>query len=450
MVDIPTLDIEDYDPDLNEEQETVEDKSGGALTYAIVGAGQGGGRMAKAFYDMGYTKTVAVNTARSDLNGLDIPENQKFLVDEHGEQGAGKDQAKAEAAIERKEQEVFNKFREVFGNNVDRILICLGVSGGSGGGTVNTLIKVAKKYFTYIGVENVDERVGVIASLPTAGESASPTVAKNAHTRITQLCGLAEKGKIAPLIMVDNEKIKKLYPKLTVKKFWTTINNTVAGLFHVFNVLANQDSEYTTFDATDYDSIMKQPGCMIMGVTSVKNLENETAVSSALKKNLEKTLLAEGFDLTTATGAACIVVGSEEIFEETVGLMDNIEFGFDTLAALTGGAMVHRGIYEDDKKDNNQGNQGPGHDPKRYLLGDFFLIVFAKKNFYIGSQAAKKSRLFPFNGHRNGPARLSDAHIGSEFVNMAAKKIGHFNVGGWVKVDIALVFKGDRKNAFLA
>ena len=40
-----------------------------------------------------------------------------------------------------------------------------------------------------------------------------------------------------------------------------------------------------------------------------------------------------------------------EIFEETVGLMDNIEFGFDTLAALTGGAMVHRGIYEDQNKD---------------------------------------------------------------------------------------------------
>ena len=54
MVDIPTLDIEDYDPDLNEEEEAVEDKSGGALTYAIVGAGQGGGRMAKAFYDMGF------------------------------------------------------------------------------------------------------------------------------------------------------------------------------------------------------------------------------------------------------------------------------------------------------------------------------------------------------------------------------------------------------------
>ena len=216
---------------------------------------------------------------------------------------------------------------------------------------MNTLIKVAKKYFIYIGVEDADQRVGVVASLPTAGESASPTVAKNAHARMTQLCGLAEKGKIAPLIMVDNEKIKKLYPKLTVKKFWTTINNTVAGLFHVFNVLANKDSEYTTFDATDYDSIMRQPGCMIMGVTSVKDVDSETAISNALKKNLEKTLLAEGFDLTTATGAACIVVGGEVLFEETVGLMDSIEFGFDTLAALTGGAIIHRGIYEDDKRD---------------------------------------------------------------------------------------------------
>jgi len=351
MVDIPTLDIEDYDPDLNEEVDAIEDKAGGALSYGIVGAGQGGGRMAKAFFDLGYTKTIAVNTARSDLNGLKLPEDQKFLVDEHGEQGAGKDQAKAAAAIEQKEQEVFNKFREIFGTNVDRILICLGVSGGSGGGTVDTLIKVAKKYFTYIGVEDVDRRVGVIASLPTAGESASPTVAKNAHTRITKLCDLAEEGKIAPLIMVDNEKIKKLYPKLTVKKFWTTINNTVAGLFHVFNVLANKDSEYTTFDATDYDSIMQQSGCMIMGVTAVKDLENETAISTALKKNLEKTLLAEGFDLTTATGAACIVLGGEEIFEETIGLMDNIEFGFDTLAAITGGAIINRGIYEDPNRD---------------------------------------------------------------------------------------------------
>ena len=31
--------------------------------------------------------------------------------------------------------------------------------------------------------------------------------------------------------------------------------------------------------------------------------------------------------------------------------MDSIEFGFDTLAALTGGAIIHRGIYEDENRD---------------------------------------------------------------------------------------------------
>ena len=31
--------------------------------------------------------------------------------------------------------------------------------------------------------------------------------------------------------------------------------------------------------------------------------------------------------------------------------MDSIEFGFDTLAALTGGAIIHRGIYEDPERE---------------------------------------------------------------------------------------------------
>ena len=55
--------------------------------------------------------------------------------------------------------------------------------------------------------------------------------------------------------------------------------------------------------------------------------------------------------MTSATGAACIVVGGEVLFDETVGLMDSIEFGFDTLAALTGGAIIHRGIYEDENRE---------------------------------------------------------------------------------------------------
>jgi len=348
---IPELPLEDFEPNVEAITDEVEDKAGGALTYAFIGAGQGGGRMAKAFYDLGYTKTLAINTAKNDLNLLELPDNHKFFIDHYGEQGAGKDQTKAAIAFENREQEVFNKFKTIVGENVDRIIICAGVAGGSGGGTIVPLVKVAKKYLTYLGREDASERVGVIASLPTTGESASPVVAKNAYNRMKQLCAMAEEKKLSPLVIVDNQKIKKLYPKLTVKAFWPTINNTVAGLFHIFNVLATQNSDYTSFDPQDYDSVMKSAGCMIMGVTAVKDFESETGVSMALKSNLETTLLAEGFDLKTAKAAAGVVVGGTEILENTEGLMDNLEHAFSTLAAITGNAMVHRGIYEDPSKD---------------------------------------------------------------------------------------------------
>ena len=348
---IPDLPLEDFEPDITADEDEVEDKANGALTYGFIGAGQGGGRMVKAFYDLGYTKTLAVNTAKNDLNLLDLPGDHKFYIDHYGDQGAGKDQTKAAVAFEAREQEVFNKLKSIVGESVDRIIICAGVAGGSGGGSVVPLVKLAKKYFTYVGREDASERVGVIASLPTTGESASPVVAKNAYNRMKNLCTMAKEKKFSPLIIVDNQKIKKLYPKLTVKAFWPTINNTVAGLFHIFNVLATQNSDYTSFDPQDYDSVMKSSGCMIMGVTAVKDFESETGVAMALKSNLERTLLAEGFDLKTATAAAGIVVGGTRIFEETAGLMDNLEHAFSTLAAITGNAMVHRGIYEDPSKD---------------------------------------------------------------------------------------------------
>ena len=352
-LNLPTLDIEDIDVDEIEQSkmDLVEDESGGAIRYGIVGSGQGGGRMAKAFFDLGYRKTIAFNLAQSDLNHLGLPENHKHHLVYEGASGAGKNHAVSKKAFDDKSQEIFNKYKEIFGDKIDRILICVGVGGGTGGGSVMSLLDTAKRYFAYIGVENPSERVGVIASLPTTGECASPVVAENSYNRMTELCEAAENRQFAPLVIIDNDKIKKLYPRLTVKQFWPTLNNTVAGLFHIFNLLCTKNSDYTVFDPADYDSIMKTSGCMIFGATTIKDPESPTSVSQGLRNNLEKTLLASGFDLTSAKGAASIIVGGTELYETVPGLMDNIEYGFDTLATLTGGAIIHRGIYEDPERE---------------------------------------------------------------------------------------------------
>ena len=84
------------------------------MTYAVIGSGQGGGKIAKAFYDLGYKKTVAFNTAQSDLALLDLPDEHKFFVDHFGGQGAGKNQERGKEAFEAKSQEILQQIKGDF------------------------------------------------------------------------------------------------------------------------------------------------------------------------------------------------------------------------------------------------------------------------------------------------------------------------------------------------
>jgi len=345
-LDIPDIDLEDYE--VPEEEETaIEDESGGSQTFAWIGSGQGGGRIAKAFYDRGYKKCIAVNTSTHDLDTLELPTEQKLLLDV-GEQGAGKDMVKGNEAANKYKQNVFDLMRRTYGNNVDHVFVCVGAGGGSGSGSVLVLVEVAKKYMKYIGHDDPEKRVGVVMSLPTRGEATSPQVSANAYEVLKVVGECAENNLISPLLIIDNSKIERMYKGLTVKEFWPKINNTISGLFHVFNVLTKNASPYTSFDPTDYSSVIRGGGVLVMGVAKLTEFDDEQKVSSAIKSNIEKTLLTD-VELSDASVAACIAIGSKNIMENTPGLMDSLSYGFDTLASLCPNATLHRGIYEDNK-----------------------------------------------------------------------------------------------------
>jgi cell division GTPase FtsZ len=347
-ISIPTLDLEEYEPDIKEE-EGMKDVTEGSTKYAWIGAGQCGGRLVKSFYDLGYKKVLALNTTHHDLDLLEIPSEQKFLMD-IGEGGAGKDIERGKKAAQQYQQEILHSTRKTFGSKINHIMVCFGAGGGTGSGSAVSLIETAKRYARYIGLDNPDKSVGAIMTLPTIGEASSPLVAQNAYNIATELGQMAVKGKVSPLIIIDNEKISKMYPGLIVKTFWPTINNTVAGLFDIFNRLSALSSEYTSFDPVDYHSIIEAGGCTIMGLTKVKDFkENKFAISESVKNNLEKTLLANGFDLSSAKTAGCVVVGGKGIMANVKGLQENINYAFDVLSNITGQATIHRGIYEDDK-----------------------------------------------------------------------------------------------------
>ncbi len=330
---------------------SVQDQSKGSVRYAWIGAGQCGGRLVKSFYDLGYQKVLAVDTNGPDLARLDLPESQKFLI------GAGRDRLDATNAAEtarvlkQQRQDILHLARQTFAAQVDRLMICCGAGGRTGGGSVFELIETAKRYARYIGNKDPSRNVGVITALPDAGEFRSARVARNAHRVATTLCQMAAAGEISPLILVDNQKVGKIQRGTTGPSFWSGINSTVVSLFDAFNRLSSLNSPYTCFDPADYDSIMSSGGCLIMGAAQVDRLDDPLAISKAVEDSLQTTLFAGGEDLSTAKAAGCVVVGGPELMAHIKGLQDNIDYAFDILSEVTGRAISYRGIYEDETDD---------------------------------------------------------------------------------------------------
>jgi len=326
----------------------VKDQSKGSTRYAWIGAGQCGGRLVKSFYDLGYQNVLAVNTIDHDLDLLDLPQSQKFLIDNDQEKQTASDIEETSRVVKQHRQDILHLARQTFGTQVDRIMICFGAGGNTGSGSVFELIDVAKIYARFIGIKNPSKNVGVIMTLPTSDEAHSPQVARNAYIAGTRLCQMAAEGEISPLIIVDNKKVGKMHSGTTAQSFWSSINCTVASLFDTFNRLSSLSSPYTCFDPADYNNIMGSGGCLIMGAAKIDRLDDTLAISKAAEDSLQTTLFAGGEDLSTAKVAGCVVVGGYELMAHIKGLQDNIDYAFDILSEVTGRATVYRGIYEDD------------------------------------------------------------------------------------------------------
>jgi cell division GTPase FtsZ len=310
-----------------------------AVKFGIIGAGQGGSRIADAFYQMGYRRVCAVNTTAQDFLGLSIPEKSQKVLESPG--GAGKDPALGAQVLAKSTEEVFSLMRQTFGEDVDRILVCAGMGGGTGSGFAYGLVKIARHYLQQLGKE---PKVGMIVTLPKKAEGGK--VQGNAHKVITQICEAANKKEISPFVLVDNECINNMFPNLSAKSFWQTANRNIAGLFDIFNILARQQSAYTTFDRADYQSVLDS-GVMIFGATKLAAYKHENDISDGLRKNLSRTLLAE-MDITKATHTAAILCAPDEILGNMP--QSHIDHAFVTLERILQGEnrnlTVHQGVYE--------------------------------------------------------------------------------------------------------
>ena len=247
----------DDEPELQDELMLPENSAASAISCGFIGIGGGGGKLAKAFLDLGFNKTVLINTTPKDQPG-GVDPNHFMLIP--GADGVGKDIKLGKEILGNNSAMVEDMLRTRLGR-VDWLFMLAGGGGGTGS-ACHVLHEAATRFMTSTEASG---KVVYIASKPTAQELLNPTIKANYE-------GLLADIKSHPHIIIDNEKqLQLLRGKVGMLNMYPAANSTFAKLFWQVLKLADQSSPIQTFDTKDLERCFKTDGRIFMGSTVLKD-----------------------------------------------------------------------------------------------------------------------------------------------------------------------------------
>jgi hypothetical protein len=240
-----------------------------ALNCGFIGVGGGGGKLAKAFLDLGFTKTVIVNTTEKDLpGGVD----KEHVVIIPGADGVGKDVDLGKKLLKENSALVEDACRSRLG-----AVEWLFVLAGGGGGTGSACSALNDSLSRYLKSVESKGKVVYIVTKPTAQELLNPTIATNYET-------LSEDVKGTPHIVIDNERqLQLLRGKVGMLNMFPAANSTFAKLFHQVLRLASESSSISAFDSNDLERCLSTAGRIFLGSTVIRDTGGRDLGSQVLQ-----------------------------------------------------------------------------------------------------------------------------------------------------------------------
>jgi len=297
----------------------------------IIGAGEAGGRIAQEFYFNGFKKVIVMNTAKTDLDGLELDDADKLIIPIGTQGGAGKDPNMVRNAIDEFYTDVL-RFIRSHAQDIQSCMVCIGGGGGTGGG----LGIVVAQACAELGIP-----VGIVYTLPLMNESTLVFV--NALDNLKEIHQNAQDASISPLIIVDNNKLVSKF-KPTAANFWGPLNGAIVTVVKKFNEYSQKPTKFISgLDTQDLKRLMTTGGVCAIGHFDV----NEDFDSSRLGEEVVNHFFMDGFDLATASASGVIIVGSEKTLG-TTGSAEHINGIFDKIAERLDGGMFFRGVYADE------------------------------------------------------------------------------------------------------
>jgi len=228
-----------------------------ALNCGFVGVGGGGGKLAKAFLDLGFNKTLLVNTTAKDQPGGVDPVH---FLQVPGADGVGKDVDLGKKVLSDNSALVEDACRSRLGK-----LDWLFVLAGGGGGTGSACHSLSGALDRYLKSLESDGGVVYIISKPSAQELLNPAIKANYETLLSDVSS-------EPHIVIDNERqLQLLRGKVGMMNMYPAANSSFAKTVHQVLKLAATSSEISAFDSNDLERCLSVPGRIFLGSTVVKD-----------------------------------------------------------------------------------------------------------------------------------------------------------------------------------
>jgi cell division GTPase FtsZ len=226
-----------------------------ALNCAFIGIGGGGSKIAKAFWDLGFKRTVLINTTAKDF--------EKGLADDNylaleGLDGVGKNVELGIELLEKNSTMIEDVLRTRLGK-ADWLFVCAAGGGGTGS-SVGALNESFQRYLQ--SVEGVGGVVYVITK-PTAQEMLNTAIHTNFHTLVSSL-------KDETYILLDNERqLSKLRGKVGISDLYPRANTMFAKMFHQILKYAARESDIQAFDSQDLTRFLHAKGRVVIGTAMI-------------------------------------------------------------------------------------------------------------------------------------------------------------------------------------
>jgi len=238
-----------------------ENRAASAIKCAFLGIGGGGGKLAKAFLDLGFTKTLLVNTTVKD-QPEGVPSEHFLLLP--GADGVGKDIALGKKVLENNSASVEDTLRTRIGS-VDWLFVL----AGGGGGTGSACHILQESLDRYLKSVSASGKVVYVVTKPTSQEMLNPTIASNYES-------LSADVALHPHILIDNEKqLQLLRGKVGMLGLYPTANRNFAKLFWQVLKLASENSPIQSFDSKDLERMLGTTGRMVIGSTVARDVSKQ-------------------------------------------------------------------------------------------------------------------------------------------------------------------------------